>query len=261
MRRMRYAYALTLAFSAPVSRHTFLFRFDPPADARQQIWGRELRCDAPTALPVTLDAFGNRCALGHVEDGRTALVLASSGEALLTGERLLAPCPAFYAQATALTAADEAILSLCEGMSGAPEQLALGLAARIHERVAYHKGVTSEQTTAAQALALGAGVCQDMAHLLLAGLRAKGMRARYVCGLIPGEGETHAWVEVHDGERFIGVDPTHLCLVDDTYLAVNVGRDSRDCAINRGVFTGGAQQTMQVSAWMGERDGGFCEKA
>ena len=65
-------------------------------------------------------------------------------------------------------------------------------------------------------------------------------------------------MEVHDGVRFIGVDPTHLCLVDDTYLAVNVGRDSRDCAINRGVFTGGAQQTMQVSAWMGERDGGFC---
>ena len=91
-----------------------------------------------------------------------------------------------------------------------------------------------------------------MAHLLLAGLRAKGIPARYVCGLIPGEGETHAWAEVYDGARFIGVDPTHMRLTDDTYLAVNAGRDSRACAINRGVFAGGAQQTMRVSARMDE---------
>lgn len=131
-------------------------------------------------------------------------------------------------------------------------ELALALSARIRERVIYRKGVTDEQTTASQALALGAGVCQDMAHLLLAGLRERGVCARYVCGLIPGEGETHAWAEVYDGAQFVGVDPTHLCLTDDTYLAVNAGRDSRDCAINRGVFAGGAQQTMRVVASMEE---------
>ena len=252
MRRMRYAYALTLAFSAPVSRHTFLFRFDPPSDARQQVWGRQLRCTPASALPLTRDAFGNACALGHIEAAQTGLTLEASGEALLTGRPLAAPYPEVYAQQTALTAADGAILSLGDGLSGAPVELALALSARIHERVAYQKGVTDERTTAAQALALGAGVCQDMAHLLLAGLRAKGVPARYVCGLIPGGGETHAWVEVHDGARFVGVDPTHVQRTDDTYLTVNAGRDSRDCAINRGVFAGGAQQTMCVSARMEE---------
>lgn len=252
MRRMRYAYALTLAFSAPVSRHTFLFRFDPPSDARQQVWGRRMRCTPGCALPLTRDAFGNACALGHIEDAQTGLTLEASGEALLTGRPIAAPCPEVYAQPTALTAADEAIRALGDGLSGAPVELALKLSARIHERVAYQKGVTDEQTTAAQALTLGAGVCQDMAHLLLAGLRAKGVPARYVCGLIPGEGETHAWVEVNDGARFAGVDPTHVRLTDDTYLAVNAGRDSRDCAINRGVFAGGAQQTMTVMARMEE---------
>lgn len=252
MRRVRYAYALTLAFSAPVSRHTFLFRFDPPSDARQQIWGRRLRCMPGSMLPLTRDAFGNSCALGYIGDAQTGLTLEACGEALLTGRPLLAPCPDFYALPTALTAADEAICALCEGLSGAPDALAMELAGRIHSRVTYQKGVTDEHTTAAQALSLGAGVCQDMAHLLLAGLRAKGIPARYVCGLIPGEGETHAWVEVYDGARFIGVDPTQLCLTDDTYLAVNAGRDSRDCAINRGVFAGGAQQTMRVSARMDE---------
>ena len=252
MRRMRYVYALTLAFSAPVSRHTFLFRFDPPSDARQQVWGRRLRSTPGCALPLTQDAFGNACALGHIEGAQTELTLEAGGEALLTGRPLCAPCPEIYARATALTVADEAIRTLCDGLSGAPVELALALSARIHERVTYRKGVTNEQTTASQALALGAGVCQDMAHLLLAGLRERGVCARYVCGLIPGEGETHAWAEVYDGARFVGVDPTHLCLTDDTYLAVNAGRDSRDCAINRGVFAGGAQQTMRVVASMEE---------
>ena len=38
----------------------------------------------------------------------------------------------------------------------------------------------------------------------------------------------------------------------DGYLRVNVGRDSRDCAINRGMFTGTAQQSMEVCARMTE---------
>ena len=252
MRRMRYAYAMTLAFSAPVSRHTFLFRFDPPSDARQQVWGRRMRCTPECSLPLSQDAFGNTCALGHIEGTQNGLMLEASGEVLLTGKPLCAPCPEIYARATALTTADEAIRALCDGLSGAPVELALALSVRIHERVTYRNGVTDERTTASQALALGAGVCQDMAHLLLAGLRERGVCARYVCGLIPGEGETHAWAEVYDGAQFVGVDPTHLCLTDDTYLAVNAGRDSRDCAINRGVFAGGAQQTMRVKASMEE---------
>ena len=73
-----------------------------------------------------------------------------------------------------------------------------------------------------------------------------------MAGLIPGEGETHAWVELYDGAGFIGVDPTQLHIADDGYLRVNVGRDSRDCAINRGMFTGTAQQTMEVCARMTE---------
>ena len=76
MKRMRYAYALTLAFSAPVSWHTFLFRFDPPSDARQQVWGRRLRSTPGCALPLTQDAFGNACALGHIEGAKTAQVNA-----------------------------------------------------------------------------------------------------------------------------------------------------------------------------------------
>ena len=51
-------------------------------------------------------------------------------------------------------------------------------------------------TTAAQAWAGGAGVCQDYAHCMLALARLCGLSARYVSGHLLGEGGTHAWVEI-----------------------------------------------------------------
>ena len=57
---------------------------------------------------------------------------------------------------------------------------------------------------------------------------------------------------MYDGAGYVGVDPTHVRLCDDGYLRVNAGRDSRDCAINRGVFLGAARQTLAVSARMTE---------
>lgn len=252
MRRFCFTYDLTLAFSQPIARHTFLFRFSPPTDARQQLWGMETRCTPVSQLPLTRDAFGNGCACGHIEETHRMLTLSVRGDVLVRGGPIETRCSEFYVRQTALTEADARILALGEGLSGTPEEVALRIAERIHAQIGYQKGVTCEATSARQALDLGAGVCQDMAHLLLSALRARGIAARYVAGLIPGEGETHAWVDVYDGARFVGVDPTHLRLADDTYLTVNVGRDGRDCAINRGVFSGAAGQSMDVCARMTE---------
>ncbi|MDD7434847.1 MAG: transglutaminase family protein [Lachnospiraceae bacterium] len=38
-------------------------------------------------------------------------------------------------------------------------------------------------------------VCQDYAHIFIVLLRLAGVPARYVCGLLAGEGASHAWVE------------------------------------------------------------------
>lgn len=252
MRRMTFDYALELQFSGQASRHTFLLRFVPQSDAAQQVWGLDLRCSPDAALARSRDAFGNDILLGHIEGAHDALSFFAHGEALVRGGPVAAVCPAWYALPTALTQADDALRRMGEDLRGDAADVALRLSGRIRERVAYRQGVTSERTTALEALALGAGVCQDMAHLLLAALRAQGVAARYAAGLIPGEGETHAWVEVYDGAQFVGVDPTHLCRTDDTYLRVCAGRDSRDCAINRGLFAGGVSQRMRVCARMTE---------
>lgn len=250
MKRFAFSYALTLDFSQPVSKHTFLLRFAPESDAAQQVWGLDCSCRPEALLPLTRDAFGNRLAVGHLEAPASSLAFDVRGDCLLRGEPVAADCPVFCAMQTERTAPDDALRALAQGLPRSAEDAALQAAERIRARVVYRKGVTDERTTAAQALARGAGVCQDMAHLLLCVLREAKIPARYVVGLIPGEGETHAWVEVYDGKRFIGVDPTHLKRTDDTYLRVSTGRDSRDCAINRGVFCGTAQQTMTVLARM-----------
>ena len=252
MRRFHFEYGMELRFSEPAARHSFLYRFLPMSNEFQLLWGVETACDPACALPAQRDAFGNACACGHIERAHDALMLRTSGEALILGGPQSAPCPDWYALPTALTQADADIRALADGLPQDPVEAALAACGRIQARMAYRRGTTDERTTAAQALSQGTGVCQDMAHVLISALRSRGIPCRYAAGLIPGEGETHAWAEVYDGGRFIGVDPTHQRLTDDGYLRVSCGRDGRDCAINRGVFAGGARQTIRVRASMTE---------
>ena len=86
---------------------------------------------------------------------------------------------------------------------------ALALSAWVYQHMRYQPGITQPATTAAEALTLGQGVCQDYAHILLALCRAAHIPARYVNGFIEGEGATHAWVEVYlDGLGWIPVEVT-----------------------------------------------------
>lgn len=159
MGRFHFDYRLTIAFDAPVSRHTFLFRFFPGSDATQQLWGVEARLTPAVALPPVQDAFGNACACGHVAGVHDQLSLRVSGEALLRGGTLPGPLRDAYALPTALTQPDAAIREWLPALPGDPVRAALAASERIHSRVAYRPGVTGDGTTAAQALELGAGVC------------------------------------------------------------------------------------------------------
>ena len=62
----------------------------------------------------------------------------------------------------------------------------------LYEGFSYVPGSTDISTTAGEALKQGKGVCQDYAHIMTAVLRYMGIPARYVAGLMIGEGYTHA---------------------------------------------------------------------
>ena len=102
--------------------------------------------------------------------------------------------------------------------------------------------------TAAEALALGTGVCQDYAHVMLSLCRACGLPSRYVSGHLLGQGGTHAWVEVvlpvGDGTGDAvahAFDPTHASHGGLGYVSVAVGADYSDVAPTSGSYLSGAR--------------------
>ena len=117
----------------------------------------------------------------------------------------------------------------------------------------YEPGATDVQTRADEVLALGRGVCQDFAHVLLAACRCVGIPARYVSGYLYDpklEGDnaaSHAWVDVWDeGRGWIALDPTHDREQTEAYVRVAVGRDYGDVPPTRGVYKGAAHETLAV---------------
>jgi transglutaminase-like putative cysteine protease len=164
--------------------------------------------------------------------------------AALTDPRLLRP--------TRLTAADDAIRDLAAEL-GRPDRLASAerFCAYVHEALTYSHDTTSVTTTAAEALAVGSGVCQDSAHLMLALCRAAGVPARYVSGHLLGEGGTHAWVEVivadPAGARAVALDPCNGRPAGKDYVTVATGRDYADVAPTSGTYTGSARGTLTAT--------------
>jgi len=132
----------------------------------------------------------------------------------------------------------------------------------IHERFQYLQGATHVHSSIADALSIGAGVCQDFAHLLLGAVRTRGLPARYVSGyLVPSRSEmpeskqeeviggqaSHAWAEVLiPGSGWIGFDPTLGGPVGLRHVRLAYGRDYGDVAPVRGVYKGHAGQSLSV---------------
>ncbi len=124
-----------------------------------------------------------------------------------------------------------------------------------HGALRYSRGVTDVHTSANEAYADGAGVCQDFAHLTLALTRSVGLPSRYVSGYFHpdpeatvGEeisGESHAWVEVWTG-KWWGYDPTNDLEVGERHVAVGRGRDYSDVPPVKGIYAGNAENTMRV---------------
>ena len=72
----------------------------------------------------------------------------------------------------------------------------------MRDAIDYKTGLDqSSHTTAAQALKLGTGVCQDHAHVFISAARVLRVPARYVVGYLLALDEklteTHAWAEAH----------------------------------------------------------------
>lgn len=165
--------------------------------------------------------------------------------------------PLVYLRDTLVTAPDEALNDLAHRCAAAYPgnrlDLAHALSRAVLESIDYTPGSTSPSSTASDALAQGAGVCQDHAHCLISVARISAIPARYVVGYLHTDASlqshdySHAWVELYiDSLGWVGFDATNQCCPDERYIRIGSGLDAMAAAPVRGIAHGQGAETMQA---------------
>jgi len=246
-------------YEAPVSYSIQMLKLTPRTEPGQRIVTWQVH--APGDRLEQVDAYGNLMQVVTLEQPHREMRIVVEGIAEIDVAAAPGhdPCPlsplAFLAP-TALTQPNAALRDLAErslGKHPASIRTLLDLVAGVGEAVAYEPGVTNVSHSAAEALELGAGVCQDQAHVMLACCRAAGVPARYVSGYFygaeAGEVASHAWVDAWLGPEagWVSFDVTHAEEAGARHCRLAIGRDYLDAAPVRGVRRGGGHETMAVA--------------
>ncbi|HEV7334361.1 MAG TPA: transglutaminase family protein [Bosea sp. (in: a-proteobacteria)] len=183
--------------------------------------------------------------------------------ALAQGAQSLAPdSPAQYIYPSRLVPTVDEITAYAQESFQARRpvfEAARELMGRVRRDFTYDPEATEVSTPIREAFAQRHGVCQDFAHIMIAGLRGLGLPAAYVSGYlrtIPPPGQprlegadaTHAWVMVWCGPEtgWIGLDPTNDLIVGDDHIITATGRDYADVSPLDGVLVGPGNQKLDV---------------
>jgi len=251
--RTTYSYSGDVAFGLQQLRLTPKSRMGQSVLTwRTQVEGgtRELEYDDQHMNHVMLVSFsgagsdaGHRLSIlseGEVETADTAGVVGKhAGYAPLW----------YFLDATRSTRVGQGVRAIARGLNaehGDPIARFHALSARIRDEVDWRTGATHARTDAEESLALGAGVCQDHAHIFVAAARHLGFPARYVSGYLMLDGQvdqdaSHAWAEVHvDPLGWVGFDISNGISPDDRYVRVATGLDYAEAAPITGVHVGGS---------------------
>ena len=263
--RLHIEHHTSFAYDQPIVESASELRLQPvDLPDRLRVERFLLTIDPPTPINHHLDYFGNhvhaftileshaRVTIIATSDVQTGLASGSPVEEdpLRLADLLL---PSRFVVVDA--AMRRFVAPIANGSS--PIAKAEALAQLINGSLIYETGVTDVSSTSHQVLDLGRGVCQDFAHLMLAGCRVLDIPARYISGYLYGGPETethdrasHAWCEIYGGPAvgWVGFDPTHdTIMVDERYVRIGSGRDYGDVAPVRGTYRGNAHESLSVS--------------
>ncbi len=251
------------------SRTALRIKLFPAVTSAQQVRDWSVTVNEQQVTPLHVDALGDGIALwhSHVPIGTIDLVAAGTIETfdssgVIDGLKQRSPKGLFLRQ-TPLTKPDAGIEEMVSRLAEVDRLAWLhALCAEVHDCMQYRPGATTAQTTAAEALALGTGVCQDLAHIFIAASRGAGVPARYVVGYLHDPEvdqadqasstkrraeETHAWAEAHvPGLGWVGFDPVHKRCPTDAYARLTSGLDADDAAPVRGNVVGLPEETLNV---------------
>lgn len=266
--RLKLRHETLYAYDEPARGAVQVLRLTPRNHATQFVRRWRVEIDADCRLDRDEDAYGNITHTFSVEGPIAELRIMVEGEIDVASESgvlrgTLERFPLIYwTSDTPLTAADPGIAAFSGDLSSQEggDRLAFlhRLCGAIRQDFAFDTDRTHAATSAAEAFAHRAGVCQDFAQVFIAAARRQGVPARYVSGYFlrsdrEDQEAGHAWAEAHvAGLGWIGFDPAHGLCTDERYIRVAVGRDSLEAAPIRGARIGGAGEKLAVQVHLSE---------
>jgi len=256
--RLEIEHVTTYAYDPEAAELALRLRLYPSRIAAQRVESWTVTVGDEVVAPTVVTGFGDAEGLWLRRRSVEAVTITAKGivETLDSSGvvgRLGRARPGIFLRRTELTAKTDDIATFADAISETdPLGRLHALNTAVGEAIKYRPGATDHGVTAAEALALGAGVCQDQAHLFLASARHLGVPARYVMGYLHDAerplAESHAWAEAHvEGLGWVGFDPTHDQSPTDAYVRVCCGLDARDAAPIRGIYPVGPEEALEVS--------------
>ncbi len=257
-------------------QHETRYRYDTPAaytiqslkqtpqnTSGQRILSWSVDCGVDKDVPAFVDSFGNLTHTLVINEDHDAVLIRVSGKVettnmsgVVSGAREPFPLVAYFRE-TDLTRPNAPLADLAASVSGIRDRLeqAHALMGAVRDRIDYRDGETHVETTAAEALNHGYGVCQDHAHVFICCARLAGIPARYVSGYLQASENRdevyeagHAWAEAYIPDLgWVGFDVANRACPHEAYVRVAVGLDYRGAAPVRGLRLGGGAEKLDVS--------------
>ncbi len=255
----------TYRFVPPMRSLVQSLRLTPSLCAGQQVMTWDIGIDGAARGAAFRDGAGDWIETvvlpGPVDEVtvtvRGDVVTVDTG-GVLTGHRERTP-PESYLRPTRATRPDRALEELAaEAVADVAPDDALSrahaLSAAVLAAIAYTPSATEPNTTAAEALSFGRGVCQDHTHALIASALTLDIPARYVTGYLftsdeeGGNEASHAWAELFVPDLgWVGFDAANGVCPDDRYIRLGSGGDAIEAAPIRGQAQGIGVETMAVA--------------
>jgi len=304
MKRYAVTHETRYVYGLPVDIGLHIARLSPVDGARQKLIEHQIDVSPdPTWAVAFTDHFGNGMHHFSIETPHEELVVTQrtlvdivaqpwadlpDGPAWETVRDGMCndgfaayPEPAEFIYASPLVPLDAAATAYAQEVftPGKPLVAAVfELTKRIKAEFKYAPGTTTISTAVEEIMEKRRGVCQDFAHIMIAGLRGLGLSARYVSGYLKtyaaakpedeapedsnpapapeedaatplvGSDASHAWVSVWCGPEigWLDFDPTNALAVADEHIAVAYGRDFSDVTPLRGIIMGGGSHALSV---------------
>ena len=274
MPRLHAKHRTEIRYAGTVGESVNEIRLSPSDNGRQRVEWAHVRIEPGAELFGHRDVYGNDVRWFQLVDPHESLVVES--EAVVVTRPAAALPTSVWGIGFAAVADPEYLDSMAEFLAGSPHVRwtrpigdfadALGidreegvlawaraLEGAINSTIVYTRGATQVDTPVEEVVAVGRGVCQDMAHLMIAVSRRHGLAARYVSGWLyqpgsEGPGESHAWVEAAiPGLGWVELDPTHPAPQHERYMRLATGRDYSDVPPLKGSYLGPVTEEMTVT--------------